>query len=311
MEYVLLIGGLIVLIMSGEALVRGSVGLALKFNIPTLVIGMTIVSFGTSAPELLVSLKAALNNHPEIAIGNVLGSNIANLALVLGLTTIILPITVKKPTVKVDWPIMMGTTVLFYIFILNQKIEWYEGAVFTAGLIGFNYYMFWSSKNQSKDEGDDAEMKANQKTNVFINIVFIVAGVVGLAFGANWLLDGAVQIAASFGVSEHVIGVTIVAFGTSVPELITSVVAALKKETDISVGNLIGSNIFNILGVLGITALIKEIPVTTQAITNDIYWVLFISLLVFPLMIIGYKINRIRGGLLFMAYCSYIYFVVS
>ncbi|MBL4593924.1 MAG: hypothetical protein JKX68_08925 [Flavobacteriales bacterium] len=148
MEYVLLIGGLIILIIAGELLVRGAVGVAMKFNIPTLVIGMTIVSFGTSVPELLVSLQAALDGHPELAIGNVIGSNIANLALVLGLTAIILPITVKRSTLRVDWPIMMAVTVLFYIFILNKNIEWYEGLIFVLGIIGFNFFMFWKAKKK-------------------------------------------------------------------------------------------------------------------------------------------------------------------
>ena len=311
MEYVLLIGGLIVLIIAGEALVRGAVGVALKFNIPTLVIGMTIVSFGTSAPELLVSLKAALNDHPELAIGNVIGSNIANIALVLGITTMILPIVVKRPTARIDWPIMMVTIILFYIFILDQKIVWYEGVVLTLGLVAFNYYMFWSAKKDKEIEVLDEETEEVKKSSILVNILYIAGGAIGLVLGASWLLDGAVAIASNFGVSEHVIGVTIVAFGTSVPELITSVVAAFKKHTDISVGNLIGSNIFNILGVVGITAMVKEIPVSMQVITNDIYWVLGISFLVFPLMIIGYKINRLRGFALFAAYCIYIYFVVS
>jgi len=313
MEYVLLIGGLIVLIIAGEALVRGAVGVALKFNIPTLVIGMTIVSFGTSVPELLVSLQAALDGHPELAIGNVVGSNIANLALVLGLTAIILPITVRKTTVKIDWPILMATTILFFLFILNGNIEWYEGLIFTLGIIAFNFFMFWKAKkeNVKEDVGLDIEKEGAKPSKLVFNIFLIIIGSIGLGFGANWLVDGSIQIASNFGVSEHVIGVTIVAFGTSVPELITSIMAAIKKETDISVGNLIGSNIFNILGVLGITSLVREIPVSMQVITNDIYWVLGISFLIFPLMIIGYKINRIRGFILFAAYCIYIYFVVS
>jgi cation:H+ antiporter len=311
MEYLLLIGGLIVLIISGESLVRGAVGIALKFNIPTLVIGMTIVSFGTSAPELIVSLKAALNGHAELAIGNVIGSNIANIALVLGITTVILPITVKRSTAKVDWSIMIISTGLFFIFILNAKIEWYEGLIFTLGLIGFNYYMFWNARKQNKNEILEVDVEQVKKSNIYFNLFLIISGSIGLAFGANWLLDGAVHIASEFGVSEHVIGVTIVAFGTSVPELITSVVAACKKHTDISIGNLIGSNIFNILGVLGITSLFKEIPVSLQVINNDIYWLLAISFIIFPIMIIGYKINRIKGFFLFVSYCIYIYFVVS
>ncbi|PCJ23899.1 MAG: hypothetical protein COA97_10690 [Flavobacteriales bacterium] len=313
MEYVLLIGGLIILIIAGEALVRGAVGVALKFNIPTLVIGMTIVSFGTSVPELLVSLQAALEGHPELAIGNVVGSNIANIALVLGITTMILPISVKKSTVKIDWPILMGSTILFFLFILNGNIEWYEGLIFTLGIIAFNFFMFWKAKRENTKEGVelDIEKEQDKPKKLFFNILLIVVGSVGLGFGANWLVDGAIIIAANFGVSEHVIGVTVVAFGTSAPELITSIMAAFKKHTDISVGNLIGSNIFNILGVLGITSLIKEIPVSTQVITNDVFWMLAISFLVFPLMIFGYKINRLKGFLLFASYCVYIYFVVS
>jgi len=312
MEYVLLIGGLITLIVAGEALVRGAVGVALKFKIPTLVIGMTIVSFGTSAPELLVSLKAALEGHPELSIGNVVGSNVANLALVLGLTAMILPIAVKRTTVKIDWVIMMVFTVLFYLFIIDELIQWYEGLIFVLALVGFNIFMFRGvSKSDEEDEDIDIDIEDAKKKNIVLQFLLILIGCIGLAYGADWLLDGAVTIATNFGVSEHTIAVTIVAFGTSVPELITSVVAALKKETDISVGNLIGSNIFNILGVLGITALVKEVPVSSQVISNDIFWVLGISLLVFPLMIINYRINRFRGLLLFLSYVVYIYFVVS
>lgn len=312
MEYVLLIGGLIVLIISGEALVRGAVGVALKFKIPPLVIGMTIVSMGTSAPELLVSLKAALDGHSELAIGNVLGSNIANIALILGITTMVLPITVKRSTVHIDWAIMMVATILFYFFIANGTVNWYEGLIFTLGLIAFNIYMFKSVKKTNQtDEVLDIDVEKTKKSNILLHVFLIAIGCVGLAFGANWLLDGAVQIATDFGVSEHVIGVTIVAFGTSVPELITSLVAALKKETDISVGNLVGSNIFNLLGVLGITALVQEIPVSLQVMNEDIYWLLGISLLIFPLMIIGYNINRFKGFILFVSYSIYIYFVIS
>ena len=313
MEYVLLIGGLITLIIAGEALVRGAVGIALKFKIPTLVIGMTIVSFGTSAPELLVSLKAALEGHPELSIGNVVGSNVANIALVLGLTAMILPIAVKRSTAKIDWSIMMATTLLFYVFILDDIIQWYEGLIFVLCLIAFNIYMFRNVAKKKDDEKIELDVDEDEaeKQNIFVQILLILVGCVGLAYGAGWLLDGAITIASDFGVSEHIIAVTIVAFGTSVPELITSVVAALKKETDISVGNLIGSNIFNILGVLGITSLVKEIPVSLQVINIDIFWVIAISFLVLPLMIINYKINRIRGLILFLSYCLYIYFVVS
>ena len=312
MEYLLLIGGLTLLIIAAESLVRGAVGVALKFNISTLVIGMTIVSFGTSAPELIVSIKAAISGHTEITIGNVVGSNIANIALILGITTILLPITVKRSSALIDWPIMMGATVLFYLFSLtNHQIEFYEGLIFTVGLIGFIFYMFRDAKKHNKKEILDVDVEQVKKSNSYLNLFLIVVGIIGLAIGANWLLDGAVQIATNFGVSEHIIGVTIIAFGTSVPELITSVVAALKKHSDISIGNLLGSNIFNIFGVLGISALIKKIPVSTQVIQVDVFWLLATSFIIFPLMIKGFKINRLSGILLVVIYCTYLYFVVS
>lgn len=313
MEYVLLIGGLVVLIIAGELLVRGAVGVASRFKISPLVIGMTIVSFGTSAPELLVSLKAAISGHPELAIGNVLGSNIANIALVLGLTTIILPISVKRATIALDWPIMMGATILFYLFALNRNFDWWEGLVYVLGLIVFNIYLFWKSMRDNKLAiRDEPELVEHPQTKeLYKSTLYIFIGALGLAFGAKWLLNGAVVIAANFGVTEHIIGVTILAFGTSVPELITSMMAAFKKETDISVGNLIGSNIFNLMAVLGITSLVKEISISEQAVKSDIFWVLGISLLVFLLMVRKSRINRMSGGVLFLSYFLYIYYVVS
>tara|TARA_R110001592_G_scaffold126401_1_gene337739 strand:+ start:5793 stop:6722 length:930 start_codon:yes stop_codon:yes gene_type:complete len=309
MEYLLLILGLGILIVSGEFLVKGAVGIALKFNISTLVIGMTIVAFGTSAPELLVSIKAALEGHPEISIGNVLGSNIANLALVLGLTTIVLPINVQRSTIRIDWPIMMLATIAFSLFIINGIIDWWEGVLYIIALIAFNFFMIKKSSNDIEINDEVEQEKSNK--NFYKNVFFVIIGVVGLAFGANWLLEGAIQIAQNFGVSEYIIGATIVAFGTSVPELVTSLVAAFKKQTDISIGNLIGSNIFNLLAVLGITSVVKEIPVSIQVQTTDIYWLLGISFLIFPLMIYRNRINRVGGLILILAYITYIYFALK
>ena len=303
MEYLLLIGGLAVLIGGGEVLVRGAVGIAAKFKLSPLVIGMTIVSFGTSAPELIVSLKAALNGFPEIAIGNVVGSNIANIALVLGLTAIVLPIPVAVATLRRDWPIMMFISLLFFVFILNGILDNWEGFIFVGLLLGYIIYQLKSSKNKE----EETEII---KQHIFASILFITVGVIGLAFGADWLVQGAVTIAKNFGVSEHVISVTIVAFGTSVPELVTSLVAAVKKQMDISVGNLIGSNIFNILAVLGITAIFKEIPISETVISNDIFWVLGTSFILLPLML-NYKISRWKGALLFLSYLLYVFFLLQ
>lgn len=315
MEYILLIVGLATLIFGGDALVKGAVGIALKFDVSALVIGMTVVAFGTSMPELLVSVKAALDNHPEIAIGNVVGSNIANIAFVLGLTTMILPIPVKFSTVRVDWPIMMVSSVIFYLFILNGVINWWEGLIYSIGIIAFTVFTIKNSSSNQKQieeiQEDELEMVEKKSYGLLKSIFFVVLGVVALTFGASWLLDGAVQIAKNYGLSEHIIGVTIVAFGTSVPELVTSVVAAFKKETDISVGNLIGSNIFNLLAVLGFTALIKEIPVSEQVITNDVFWMMGIAVLLLPLMYYKYNINRIKGLILFASYFVYLFFVLK
>lgn len=309
MEYLWLVLGLATLIVAGEFLVKGAVGIALKFNIPTLVIGMTIVAFGTSAPELLVSIKAALEGHPEISIGNVLGSNIANLALVLGLTTIVLPINVQQSTIRIDWPIMMLSTITFSLFIINGVIDLWEGILYVLALIAFNYFMIKNSSNQA--EINDEEEQITSEKNFVKNICLVIIGVIGLTYGANWLLDGAVKIALNFGVSEYVIGVTVVAFGTSVPELVTSLVAAIKKQTDISIGNLIGSNIFNLLAVLGITSVIKEIPVSEQVQNQDVFWLLGISFIIFPLMLFNRRINRISGLILVISYIIYIYFVLQ
>ncbi len=311
MDYLLLIGGLAILIAGGEVLVRGAVGIALKFNLSPLVIGMTIVSFGTSAPELLVSLKAALEGHPEIAIGNIVGSNIANITLVLGITAMILPIPVKKNTLKIDWPIMMGVSVLFYLFILNGVLNTWEGAIFVILLIFFVIYQLKSSKTNEVNNEDEviAELK-NKNSNVYFHLLLIVVGIVALSFGAEWLLTGAVNIAQDFGVSEHIISVTIIAFGTSVPELATSVIAAFKKQMDISVGNLIGSNIFNLLSVLGFTSLIKEIPISQGVILNDIFWVLGASFLLLPFML-NYNISRWKGAVLTLFYLAYVFFLLG
>lgn len=311
MEYLLLIAGLIALIFGGDTLVKGAVGIALKFNVSTLVIGMTVVAFGTSAPELLVSLKAAIDNHPEIAIGNVIGSNIVNISFILGVTTMIMPIKVQYSTVRVDWPIMMAASILFYVFSVSGSINWWEGAILSLGIVLFTFFTVKYSPKSPESEQDDLEELEKTAYPLWKSILFIILGIVGLTFGANWLLDGAVQIATKFGVSEHIIGVTIVAFGTSIPELVTSVIAAVKKESDISVGNLVGSNIFNILCVLGFTALIKETPVSTQVINIDVFWMIGVSLLLLPLMLYKYNINRIKGVILTASYLVYIYFILK
>lgn len=314
MAWLMLVGGLILLLGGGEFLVRGAVQLAERFHISPMVIGLTVVSFGTSAPELLVSVQAALEGHPDIAIGNVIGSNIANLALVLGCTAIILPIPVARNTIRIDWPVMMMATLFFFAVAYDGTITRPEGMGLFSFLIFYISFLFYQSRKETMAKRGELDPEApilEKKGSVLIDVLLIAAGSLGLVFGADLLVKGATELAQDMGISEHVIGVTVVAFGTSVPELATSVIAALRKELDISVGNLIGSNIFNILAVLGITSMVKDIPVNEAAITSDIYWVIAITVLVLLFSIHKFLIHRWKGILLVGFYLSYIYLVMN
>ncbi len=314
MAWLMLIAGLALLLGGGELLVRGAVQLAERFHISPMVIGLTVVSFGTSAPELLVSVQAALEGHPDIAIGNVIGSNIANLALVLGCTALILPIPVSRNTIRIDWPVMMIATLFFFGAAYDLEITQLEGLGFFTFLVLYISFLFYKSRKESKAKRDlidkdvDDEVK---KGSVFIDLLLIIAGSLGLVFGADLLVKGATELASAMGVSEHVIAVTVVAFGTSVPELATSVIAAIRKELDISVGNLIGSNIFNILAVLGVTSMVKDIPVNNEVLGSDMYWVIGITVLVLLFSIHKYLIHRWKGLVLVAFYLTYIYLVVT
>ncbi|PKQ61404.1 sodium:calcium antiporter [Labilibaculum filiforme] len=310
MDYLYLFIGFVILLYSGDLLVKGGVALSSHFKISTLVVGVTVVSFGTSAPELFVSLDAALHGSPDIAIGNVIGSNIANIALVLGFTAILMPLPVRSNSIKFDWPFMMGASLLFYIFILNQQLEYYEGIIFICLLVVFMVWTIWKSRKERKSLSTDFK---EAKYSIFVAILLIIASSVGLYFGANILVGSAKNIALDFGVSERVVGLTLVAFGTSVPELATSAVAAYKKEMDISIGNIIGSNIFNIFGVLGVTSIIKNIFISDQIISFDILIMLGVSFLLFLLILPLHKgkLHRWKGFLLLAVYLIYVYLVFT
>ena len=308
MEYFYLVGGLIILLYSGNFLVKGGVSLARHYNISTLVVGVTIISFGTSAPELLVSVQAAVAGHPDIAIGNVIGSNIANIALVLGLTTIILPIPVRKNSIVIDWPIMMFAGILLYILLMDNWLSLWEGLIFVVFLTAF---LVWSIHKSRLQNLILKEVPPKPSMSIPVSVLVVLASSVGLAVGSNWLVKGAAEIAETLGVSERIISITIIAFGTSVPELATSLIAAVKKETDISIGNIIGSNIFNIFGILGITSVIKSIPVNFFAFRLDIAWMLSIFLLLFAFILPakGGRLRRWEGVILFLVYLVYIYWL--
>jgi len=310
MEYFYLIAGFIILLYSGNFLVKGGVSLARHYGISTLVVGVTIISFGTSAPELFVSLQAAVTGHPDIAIGNVIGSNIANIALVLGITALILPIPVKSNSIKIDWPIMMIAAILLYIFLINNVLQFWEGLLFAILLTAF---LVWSIHKSRIEQLLIKEETPAPQLSKLISILLIIGSSIGLAFGSNWLVNGASQIAHNFGVSEKIISITVIAFGTSVPELATSIIAATKKETDISIGNIIGSNIFNIFGILGITSIVKPIKISFVDYANELNWMvgIFILLLLVILPFKGGKLYRWKGLILFLVYATYIFFLIT
>ncbi len=289
---------------------RGASSIALRVKISPMVVGLTIVAFGTSAPELLVSVNAALSGSPDISMGNVVGSNIANLGLVLGLTAVISPIMITPSTLKVDWPMTMGTSLLLFLLALNTKIGLIEGLIFISILTIYTTWTIRKSRKATKAlEGETIEEMPVSKS-IALDILWIALGVTGLYFGSDWFVSGAVTLAKTWGISERVIGVTVIAVGTSLPELVTSVIAAVKKETDIAVGNLLGSNIFNILSILGITSLISEINISPQFISYDMIWMLGITAILLPMMLLKRDINRIEGAILLIIYSVYTYLVV-
>lgn len=303
MSILLVVLGFTLLVVGGEFLVRSSVALSFKFNISKMLIGMTVVSFATSIPELLVSLQAALSGSPAIAINNVVGSNIANIGLVLGITAIVGSIAVDKSFYKLNWPVMMIYSIVLYYFLKNDKmLSAFEGAILFLGLFVFLYFLIKSSKKEVDLEAVDETLSTVSNFKIFI---WLAIGAAALYFGSIWLVDGAKEIARSIGVNEAVIGVSLIAVGTSVPELAASVIAAAKQEKAISLGNLIGSNIFNMASVLGLTAIIKPIPVTEPLIlSRDIFWMLGFAFILIPLVFIGkkFEINRFKGFCLVLAY---------
>jgi cation:H+ antiporter len=282
MDYLLLLGGFFILILGGNWLLKGAVALSLRLGIPKIVIGMTVVSLATSAPELIVSLNSALNGHADIALGNIIGSNIANLGLVLGIVTIISTIHIQRNFYIIDWPMMMFSSVMLYFFLaFDGVLERYEGIILFSLLIIFIIYLFKSNKTAVVDEMPEDEVELPVHTTVF----FFIIGGVGLWGGSELLINGAINLARDFEVSERIIGITIISIGTSVPELAASLIAVIKKEKAISIGNLLGSNMFNILGVLGITSMITPIHVEDQGLlTFDILWMLYFAIIILPLV---------------------------
>ncbi len=303
--------GLGLLIFGGNWLLKAAVGLSLQLNIPKIVIGMTVVSFATSAPELIVSVNAALDGFPDIALGNVIGSNIANLGLVLAITIILSSIEVERSFYKTDWPVMiLASLMLFFFLKFDGEIQRYEGLIMFSLLVVFLIYLLRFQTPAVVDEAPEDDVLLPLYKIVF----FLVIGGVALWGGSELLIKGAVGLAESFGVSERVIAITVVSIGTSIPELAASIIAVMKKEKAISLGNLIGSNVFNILAVLGITSMITPIPVNDPGLlTNDIYWMLAISFLILPLVFLpkGLRLNWRDGTVLLIIYIAFVSLTIS
>ncbi len=311
------IAGLIILILGADLLVRGASRLAAAFGVSPLVIGLTIIAIGTASPEIAVSLQAAANGQGDLTLGNVLGSNIFNILFILGITSIVAPIVIAKQLIRKDAPIMLGISLLTFTLALDGNLGVVDGMILLFFLIIYIFFALKQSNNESKKVQKEYAKEYAQKEpltteNLVSYILFILIGLVLLVLGSNWLVESAVDIAKALGVSELVIGLTIVAIGTSLPEVATSVIAALKGESDIAVGNAVGSNIFNLLGVLGIGALVSPdgISVAARVLIFDLPVMVFVALVTLPIFYIDSRISRLEGGLLLSYYVTYVIFVI-
>lgn len=297
--------GFVLLFLSGNFFVQGSSALASRLGIPPLVIGLTVVAFGTSAPELMVSIDAALSGHAEIAVGNVVGSNTFNVAFVAGLAALVLPLAVSRRLIRIDTPIMIGVSLAGFVLLLDGAFGRWEGVVFLVALV---VYAVMNIRMAQTDGQSVCEPATALSRPLWITLLVLTFGLAGLVAGADLLVDGSVFFARTWGVSEAVIGITIVAVGTSLPEIATSIVAAVRRQPDIAVGNIVGSNVFNLLGILGVTAVIRPIGHAGIGVA-DLGMMLGTALVLLPLMKSGARIGRREGALLLGLYGVYLWYI--
>lgn len=303
----LVIGGLAMLYFGAEWLIKGSVNIANKFRISQLVIGLTVVAFGTSSPELAVSVSSAMQGISDVALGNVVGSNIVNIGVILGISALISPIVVSKSTIRKEVPIMVGVAFLLLAIIIDGKIDFIDGLLLVAGIIGFTLFSYKSSKKDTELNADSS-LPQTKEVGISKSIVLVGVGLAMLIVGSFVTVDNSVIIAKSIGISELVIGLTLVAIGTSLPELITSIIAAKKGHADLSIGNIIGSNIFNILAIVGISSIISGIIVNEKIVLDIIIMIVF-SLVLIPIIKSGFVISRKEAVALLAGYIAYILFL--
>lgn len=310
------IAGITLLYFGAEFLVKGGVAIAEKMEVPPLVIGLTLVAFGTSAPELVVSVQSALAGNGDISVGNIVGSNICNIALILGLCALITPLKVDSKLIRFDVPLMIFVAVVFSVtYVINDGIGRIMGSVFLAGVILYTCYSVYQAKKDAKGNLElEREIKKEinkdkKKIPLFAAILMVAGGLAGLIFGAKLFLLSAVFVANSLNVSEAIIGLTVVAVGTSLPELSTSVVAAIRKEEDIAIGNVVGSNIFNVLCIMGVSPLLR--PIQNENVSRvDFGMMILCSVLLFPIMKSGFVINRLEGAFFLLLYIGYTTYLV-
>jgi cation:H+ antiporter len=312
LTYFLLALGLIILLLGGKTLVNGASSIASKLGMKPGLIGLTVVAVGTSLPELLVSVSAALKGNSDIAVGNILGSNLSNIGLVLGLSGIFFPIMIKKSLLQFEYLITLIVSLIFFGLSIDGELTFGDGIILFSLFIIFTMYLLrnlGSGIGDIKEEGEKQVRQVFEYSWIKASGLFI-SGVMGLFIGSELLVVNAVNISRELGVSERIIGITIVSIGTSLPELVTSIVAALSKRTDMAIGNILGSNILNILLIIGVTSILQPIQVSPEFLTSDYWWMIGITLILFPLMRTKMRISKIEGAILLTIYLTYLYFLI-
>ncbi len=311
-----IIAGLALLVGGGELLVRGASHMALLARVTPAVVGLTVVAAGTSMPEMVVSVQAALAGNPGLSVGNVVGSNIFNLALILGVAALVRPLSIQSNSVRMEWPVMLLASLQMHLLSRDGIVDRFEGACLLSALVAFVAYSVWMARRELPTVANtpvaaSTPPEPGSTTRAWaINAFWVLLGIGLLVAGSEALVRGAVAVASTLGVSDTVIGLTVVAAGTSTPELAASVVASWRGKDDIAVANILGSNIFNILGIASTTAVIADLPVPAQIIASDNWWMIGFTLLLFPLMRTGHRINRLEGAVLLGGFLTYITLLV-
>ncbi len=309
MTFLQIAAGFILLLLGAEFLVRGAVALARRLEVSPMVIGMTVVAYGTTAPELVVSLEAALTDVPAIAVGNVIGSNIANILLILGAAAVIYPIACKPQALKRDGAVMLGAAVLMVVLGLTGAITAVQGAVMLFALITLTLYAYWSERRNSASAdllSREAEEFAEWPRSLWPSLLAVIGGIASVVFGAQILVAAAVELARDFGISEAVIGLTLVAVGTSLPELATAVVAAYRRHPDIAIGNVVGANTYNILAILGVVSMVEPLTIPAQIVGFDIWFMLAATILLLAMILVRGGLSRAVGAGFLAVYGFYL-----